>query len=217
MNISKYNIREYRDSDYPTCEKLVSDAWQFDENFKPKKLADIARLMYTKGSLINANFYRVAELAGKVVGFIFGLNENGIPPKKSLLFGIEILLRILFVIGMPYKEKSRLLKAITTHVENRLKLAKPGRSEIMLFVVDPAHQGAGLGKRLFSEFLDECKETEVESIIVETNTKGASTFYEGIGFELMDYFDSPLHEYATKNGRAVMCQYRLLRHNSDPI
>ena len=208
MDEEKYTIREYRDSDYPICESLVSNAWQFDENFKPKGLADIARCMYTKGSVINANYHTVVEFDNKVIGLLFGLNENTTPPKKSLLFGISILLRILFLFGTPYKEKTRLLKAITTHVENRIKIAKPGRSEIVLFVIDPKHQGKGCGKKMFSKFLSHCEQSGVESIIVETNTLGASSFYENIGFKLMGKFDSPLHEYATKDGQAVMYEYK---------
>ena len=42
MKKERFLIREYRDPDYERCEMLVSEAWKFDENFKPKALADIA-------------------------------------------------------------------------------------------------------------------------------------------------------------------------------
>ncbi len=83
-----------------------------------------------------------------------------------------------------------------------------GKSEIILFVVDPACQGIGIGKKLLSEFIAQCKSSGVKSVIVETNKLGASSFYEGVGFRHMGNFYSPLHEYATKDGQACMYEYR---------
>ena len=77
----------------------------------------------------------------------------------------------------------------------------------MLFVIDPQHQGIGSGKHLLTEFIAHCKASGVETIIVETNTEGASTFYEGMGFNLIGYFDSPLHQYVDKEGKACMYEY----------
>ena len=209
MNNNDYTIRDYNESDYLKCEILVSNAWEFDKNFKPQGLADIAKYMYTKGSVINANFHKVVDVDGEVVGFLFGLNEKSTLPKKNVVLGLGILMRILFLKGTPFKDKTRLLKSINTHMVNRLKLVKPGRSEIVLFVVDPRHQGVGHGKRLLSVFISQCKESGVESIIVETNTHGASSFYEGVGFKLIGNFDSPLHSYAAKDGQACMYEFKI--------
>ena len=69
-----WEYREYRDSDYEICEALVNNAWKFDSNFKPQELADLAKCVYTKGSVIGSNFRMVVEKNGKVAGFLFGLN-----------------------------------------------------------------------------------------------------------------------------------------------
>jgi len=208
MNEAKVLFRDYRDSDYKNCEALVSDAWKFDDNFKPQELSDIAKCMYTKGSVKGSNFRKVVESQGKVVGFLFGLNEMSIKPKRDVLFGLNILRRILCIKGVKFGEKKKLLKAINTHEVNRLKVVERGRSEIVLFVIDPSHQGLGYGKRLLSEFTTQCKQSVVESIIVETNKLGAFSFYEGVGFRHIGDFDSPLHEYATKGGQACMYEYK---------
>jgi len=204
----KSSLREYGCSDYEACESLVNDAWKFDVNFKPQEISNIAKCMYTKGSIINSNFRKVVESDGKVVGFIFGLNEIFSKPKRKMWFGINTLRRILCVKGMSYREKIRLLGAINAHEVNRSKLAGRGRSEIVLFVVDPDHQGYGNGKRLLSEFIVQCRNSGVKSIIVETNSLGASSFYESVGFQHLGDFYSPLHEYATKGGQACMYEYR---------
>jgi ribosomal protein S18 acetylase RimI-like enzyme len=77
----------------------------------------------------------------------------------------------------------------------------------VLFVVGQEHQGRGFGKWLWSGFKEQCTKHEVSSIIVETNTLGASSFYEHIGFKHLGDFDSPLHEFAIKGGQACMYEY----------
>ena len=208
MGEVKSLFRDYRDSDYESCEALVSDAWKFDSNFKPQELSDVAKCMYTKGSVIGSNFRRVVEIKGQVVGFIFGLNEMSPKPKKDMLFGLNILRRILCIRKMEFKDKKQLLIALNTHEANKSKIADKGKSEIILFVVDPTYQGFGNGKKLLSEFITHCKKSGVKSIIVETNKFGASSFYEGVGFKHMGDFDSPLHEYATKGGQACMYEFK---------
>jgi len=195
MNEIKVLYRNYEDTDYEICESLVNGAWEFDVNFVPQELADIAKCMYTKGPVLASNFRRVVEVNGKVVGFIFGKNDESVSRTKSVLFGLGVMRKILFVKGMPYKEKKRLFSAINTHQVNRYKLVGEGKSEIALFVVDPNHHGFGYGKSLLSDFVGFCKES------------GASSFYEGVGFKIKGDFDSPLHEYASKDGQACMYEY----------
>jgi len=200
-------VREYRESDYEACESLVSCAWGLYENFKPKEFSDVVKYMYTKGSVISSNFCKVMEINEKVVGFIFGLNEMTSESKDNAWFGDEVLRRMRGVKGMKLREKIKLFEATRIHDENRLKVVACGKSEIILFVINPAYQGYGYGKRLLSEFISDCKKIGVKSIIVETNQRGASGFYESVAFKHIGDFFSPLHEYAVKGGQACMYEY----------
>lgn len=212
MNEGNVIFRKYRDSDYGACERLVSDAWLFEKNFLPKEMASLAGYLYTMGSVAASNFRRVVEEEGKVVGFLFGLNEKEAVPKhelQRLLPKLAVLKRLFSIKGVRFKEKMDLFKAMGLHEANRAKLVERGRSEIILFVVDPGYQGAGYGRQLFDEFKAYCAQSGVQSIVVETNKLGASSFYEHIGFRHLGDFDSPLHEYATKGGQACMYEYVL--------
>jgi len=200
-------FREYEDSDYEQCQALVNNAWEFDKNFKPQELANLAKCIYTKGSVLGSNYRNVVEVDGKVAGFIFGLNEVEAKPKRNILFGLRILWRLLRIKRMEYKDKKKLINAINNHEINRSKVVERGKSEIVLFVVGRSYQGLGYGKRLLSDFLLHCKSSGVKSIIVETNKLGASSFYEKKGFKHIANFDSPLHEYATRGGQACMYEY----------
>ena len=120
---------------------------------------------------------------------------------------MKVLWRLWRINGLVKADRKKLIRAINTHETNRSKVVNRGRSEIVLFVVATDHQGFGYGKKLLSEFVFQCKGSGVESIIVETNKLGASSFYEGVGFKHIADFDSPLHEYATKGGQACIYEY----------
>ncbi|MCG7874411.1 MAG: GNAT family N-acetyltransferase [Candidatus Thiodiazotropha lotti] len=201
-------IRPYKPSDYEFCEALVNQAWGFDEIFEPADLSALAKIIYTKGSLVSSNYRRVVEDDGRLVGFIFGYNEFVGKPKGKLLFTLQILWRLLTVRGDRPEDKKSLFQAIQEHQKNRAAIVGQGRSEIVLFVVAEDYQGVGVGSSLWCGFESFCKSGSVREIIVETNRMGASGFYEKLGFELIADFDSPLHEYATKGGQACMYEYR---------
>lgn len=199
-------FREYKDGDYEQCEELVNQAWGFDEIFSPKALSSIAKSIYTKGSVLGSNYKMVVVVDGKVVGFIFGLNAYSRKSGKNILFGISILWKLMFI-KSDKPDKNDLINALKVHEKNRTVIVDRGRSEIVLFVVSNEYQGKGYGKRLWAGFKEECIESGVGSIIVETNKFGASSFYERIGFKHLGDFYSPLHEFATKGGQACMYEF----------
>ncbi len=200
--------REYRASDYSQCEQLVNQAWKFDKIFFPNALSDLAKQIYTKGSVLNSNYKRVIEEDGKVVGFIFGLNQYSTKPRKNILFGLRILWKLIFIKTAKSNKKS-LISALETHEKNRSHLVSRDRSEIVLFVIDQNYRGQGIGTKLWNGFKNHCVESGVSSIIVESNKLGASGFYEKIGFKHLANFESPLHEFATKNGQACIYEYKI--------
>jgi len=199
-------FREYKDSDYDQCEELVNKAWGFDTIFSPQLLSNLAKLIYTKGSVLGSNYKMVVEIDGKVVGFLFGLNECAKKPGRNVLFGLGILWKLMRV-KSEKPDKKELINALQIHEKNRTGIVKRGRSEIVLFVVSDQYQGKGFGKKLWSNFKEQCRKHGVDSIIVETNKLGASGFYERIGFKHVRDFDSPLHEFATKGGQACLYEY----------
>ena len=200
-------LREYREEDYEQCEALVNQAWGFDKIFAPKALSDLAKCIYTKGSVLGSNYRKIVEVDRKVVGFIFGLNELSKKPVRNMLFGLSILWRLIRIKSEKPEDKKELINAIKAHEKNRAGLVGRGKSEIVLFVVSDQYQGKGFGKELWSGFKVKCIDSGVDSIIVETNKLGASSFYEKLGFKHIGDFDSPLHEFATKGGQACMYEY----------
>lgn len=212
MSESKITFREFQDSDYSFCEQLVNQAWKFDQYLQPHEFSVLAKYIYTMGSVAASNYRQVAMDGDSVIGFIFGFNEQVPLAKHSLLklsSRLAILKRLLFMKGLAWRRKMDFLNAMGLHEKNRLALVKRGQSEIVLFVVNPAYQGKGIGKQLFAGFREFCRHSDVSAIIVETNRLGAAQFYERIGFTLIGDFESPLHNLVTKDGQACMYEYRL--------
>ena len=67
-------FRDYHETDYDQCQLLVENAWDFERNFRPRELATLAGLIYTKGSVLGSNYQKIVAIEGKVAGFIFGNN-----------------------------------------------------------------------------------------------------------------------------------------------
>jgi len=204
----EFIYRKYTLSDYQSCENLVNQAWDFDAIFSSKELSSFAKFIYTQGSVVGSNYQYVVEKDKKVVALLFGLNENLKKPKLNILFRLKILWKYQFMKNQA-TEKEDLIKALITHGKNKEKIVNKNRSEIVLFVVDKNYQGVGLGQNLWSGFKKSCKQSNVKSIVVETNTLGASSYYEHIGFNHHQNLDSPLHEFATYGGQACIYEYTL--------
>ena len=200
-------IRDYQKADYPQCEALVNEAWNFDAIFSPYTLADLAKYIYTQGSVTGSNYQKVIEIEGSVAGLLFGYNEHGPKPKSSFFYALKILWHLLWIKSEKPVGKKELFNAIKVHTQNRLKLVPQRQSEIVLFVISKRHQRQGYGKLLWKGFKEICQKSNVSSIIVETNTSQASTFYEVLGFKHLGDFDSPLHAFATNEGQACIYRY----------
>ena len=141
-------FREYRDGDYEACEELVNQAWGFDNIFSSKALSNIAKHIYTKGSVLGSNYRLVVEVEGNVVGFIFGLNAYSKRPGRNILFGLSLLWKLIFIKSSK-PDKNDLINALRVHEKNRTDIVDRGRSEIILFVISDEYQGKGYGKRLW--------------------------------------------------------------------
>jgi ribosomal protein S18 acetylase RimI-like enzyme len=188
--------RNYNQDDYAACEQLVSDAWHFDQLFQPTDLYWFARYVYTCGSITGSNFKKVIEHDGEVIGFIMGRNEKCALKGGSLsLIGLNlrILKRLFTLSGIGFKQKLAFLKKINQHEIARHKIQPRGTSEINLLVIHSDYQKRGIGQHLVHQFIDYCRESAADRIIVEANVVQASKFYKKMGFELIGEFESPLH------------------------
>jgi len=201
-------IRPFEEQDYFECQELVNQAWQFDALFQPAAFSQVAQEIYTRGSLLESNFCRVAVTEQQVIGFLFGFNEKR-PVAKNLWNKLKLMWRLIRVKADTKTGKKRFTNALIQHQKNRYAIAPEKISEIVLFVIHAAYRQQGLGQRLWGTFLDDCRSSRVATVQVETNLSAAAPFYAKLGFEHSANFDSPLHALATPNGQACLYRYEV--------
>ena len=144
-------IREYRESDYSRCAALVGEAWQFDSVFKPAEFTELAKDLYTGGSLIESSFKSVAVSNGEVVGFLFGIHRVAPGTGLHLLFRLKMVWRF-YRIRNASPNKNDLIKALSAHEKNRSPWVPRKRNEIALFVVANPLRAAGWARRCGGHF-----------------------------------------------------------------
>lgn len=200
MNI----IRNYKESDYEDCIKLVNKVWKFDKHFNPPALSQLFQRIYTGGPLSESNFLNVVEEDGQLKGFLFGKIENQelTKDKYSNFAGqLKILKRLFSIKGVTFKKKLGYLKKVKLHEINRQKVEPRESSEVNLFVVDPESQGQGWGRKLINEFIAACKTMNVNRIVLETDKESNYGFYEHLCFRIKGSFYSPIQkEYSGVSG-----------------
>ncbi|OAN18059.1 hypothetical protein A3K86_03845 [Photobacterium jeanii] len=201
------SYRQYRDSDYQACEDLVKQAWCFDKHFPSKSMADVLGFFYTSGAPLVSNFSLVAEVEGKVVGFIFGINKG--KPQHSIpmsyrVKALSMLAKYWLSPSASWQQKKAVMRDFALHSNNRNALREEWGSELLLFVIDEKYQGAGIGSRMTKAFLQDCRDSGVSEVTVEANRDGASLFYEKQGFEYKGQFDSPLHQRCSNCSEACL-------------
>ena len=200
-------FRKYEEGDYEQCEFLVNRAWEFDNNLKPQGLANLAKYANTKGAETASNYRMVVEVNGDIIGFIFAFNELSNKPRRNILFGLSFRWRLWHLKIAERDNKKKLIDAINTHEKNRSQIISRGKSEIVLLVIRKSYQGLGYGKKLWFDFMSNCKATGAKSIFVEANALSSGHFYEKLGFQKVGDFDSPIHEFMDNNGHACIYEY----------
>ncbi|MGL6261466.1 GNAT family N-acetyltransferase [Vibrio sp. WXL103] len=209
---NKVRYRQYQPRDYSDCERLVSQAWQFEQHFAPDSLAKLMAYFYTSGAPQMSNFSLVAEANGQVVGFIFGNNRRARQKKPSFGYSMQSLGKLVKLWCLPGEARQRkkdVFKRISQHSLNRRSLCKDWGSEVLLFVIAPEFQGQGIGSHMVKAFLNSCAQRGVDRVSVEANVVEAGRFYERVGFRYIDEFESPLHAACSSCDRAGRYLFRL--------
>ena len=79
-----------------------------------------------------------------------------------------------------------------------------------LFVVDPESQARGWGRKLINEFIDACKNENIERIVLETDSESNYGFYQHLGFRIKGSFHSPLlKEFSGNTGETYIYELPL--------
>lgn len=173
-------IRDIKQSDIKDLHYILSKTWYQDIEKKNKKITDAYVQIDLNSCLNQSSFGKVAELNGKVVGFILGQVSSEV--KRMRLFqtsGEEVAFTLM-------NTPEELKKKIVDHVDFEKKASKQLLEEsnidydgsIELFTVLEEAQGTGIGGQLFEEMISYFKKHQVKNYQLFTDTACNYGFYD---------------------------------------
>lgn len=192
-------FRRYSGRDFSRCTELSAGAWPITRLAVRDDLG-MKRLLncYTRTAVLSSTWHEVALCEGKVAGFLFGrINRRcGILHKiRMQIYMPCIALYFLLLVQRRMKDPSLFMsKFIETEGEAR-RSGKGFDGEVVLFVVDDAYRGRGIGRQLMNRFLAHAGESGAGVIYLYTDVESNWRFYEHYGYQLHATFNDPFVSY----------------------
>lgn len=180
--------RAMKRDDYPAIVSMMADAWYANDNLDPQISARIAEADF-EYCLARSTEAQVAVADGNVVGVILGrIDANETRPlvnRHHAHVASALLPLCRSAAGR------RAVRELRSREKADSKLLKEARetgnaydAEIVLFLVDPAWRGKGIGGHLFSWLLDRFKLAGVKNYFLMTDTTCDFAFYDHQGLSL---------------------------------
>nr|WP_122012518.1 GNAT family N-acetyltransferase [Maliibacterium massiliense] len=173
-------FRAYRKQDFDMLVGLIRKTWHYDAFSSPKTAAKLARV-FLSSCLANHTFSRVALRDEKPVGIILGKDIAA----YKCPFGAR-LKQLWAILSLLLSREGRRVSKIFGNVSgvDKALLEDCGKAypaELVLFAVDPACRGEGIGKMLFQSFLDYMRAQRLKEFYLFTDTSCNYGFYEHQG------------------------------------
>lgn len=185
-------IREFKENDSKTLEKIIREAWKYDELAGPETASMLARV-YLYSCLANQTFVRVAETEGIPVGVIMGKNirKHKCPLKYRVKQVLSVILLFLSREGRQIAGIFRSVNGIDQKLLENCK--KDYEGEIAFFAVDSKFRGRGIGKRLFQSVTSYMRQERIHSLYLFTDTSCNYGFYEHEGMNKSQEYAQTFH------------------------
>lgn len=177
---NKVTYRPIQKSDYPVLADLISDTWGY-KKFSSPRTAFRMGMLYLRGCLADQTYSCVAEKRGTPVGLILGRGKK--PGIKTLHHRLAQLPWILaLLLSREGRSIARMFGGFSDIDSNLLiDSGKQFDGELTLFVIRSDQRGAGIGNKLFGNFMNYLKSQCVKNFYLFTDTTCNYGFYEHKG------------------------------------
>ncbi|MGL6173098.1 MAG: GNAT family N-acetyltransferase [Cellulosilyticaceae bacterium] len=180
--------RTIKKSDYPTIKALINSAWHFERFATHERIREDILEIYLRNCLIEQTFNTVVEDEGKVIGILLGRSEKAYKKYKVNPHTLPIMYRIIkFCFSEQARQATKgyknFSKAYKDLMADRAQLFD---GELVLFIVNEAYRGQGIGKQLTQMFFEYMKQTDTNCIYLYTDTACNYAFYDQQGFKRID-------------------------------
>lgn len=178
-------IRPFRAKDARALAEIVVDTWGFDEGIRDRRQGLHIGYAYLYSCMQEADFCRVAELDGRVVGIILGRTMgkrlHPVAALKGVYHAVPLVLSGTMHELNPffdaYMKNSDLLDRLSGANDNAFD------AEIALFIISKDMRGRGIGGTLYDALMRFFREKGVTRYYVHTDTACTYRFYEHRGMK----------------------------------
>lgn len=197
---SEITFRAYQSSDSVEIERIIAQAWHYNDMASPKTASKLAKV-FLSSCLANQTYTRTAVKDDKPIGIIMAksIADYHCPLKYRLKQIFAILSLLLSAEG---RSVSKIFSGVS-NIDKQL-VAANGHSyqgEVAFFAVSDTARGKGIGAELFNQMLDYMKSTDVRDFFLFTDTSCNYGFYDHIG---MTKRGEKSHTFFVKNQQAEM-------------
>lgn len=190
-------FRQFGADDMDACSRLAWDAWVAGSDKNDEFANPLVMEGYVRTFLVRSNWAEVAHDSHGVFGLLFGRigslkDKAGSGPLASKLGMIP-----QFLFGIHGQQVSPIVIWHFFLTELKVLMNMPrSDAEVNLIIVDPKHQGMGLGKKLMERFIGAAKDARCRLVTLYTDDQASNwRFYEVIGFRRVATFHDGLTSY----------------------
>lgn len=200
---SEIIFREYQSSDADEIERIIIEAWHYNDMVSLKTAKKLARV-FLSSCLSNQTYTMTALMNHKPIGIIMAKDN------RNFHCRIQYKLQQIRAIVSLYlsKEGRSVMKLFSgvSDIDKRL-VEENGhiyQGEVAFFAVSAAARGKGVGKKLFNSMLDYMKSRGINDFFLFTDTSCNYGFYEHSG---MTRRNEKAHTFFVNNQTAEMAFY----------
>lgn len=198
MSTPQLTFRPYTPADLGACGALAAEAWPEFASLVSE--ADRAKFLrsYIRICLPISTRLEVAELDGKLVGFLFGSVEaDFLPVLKPLAWLTYAGVSVKFLLGGYGRLRHPLeVMRMVVGTEKNAEAASPGSDcSIELLVISQACRGLGIGRRMLERFTAHARSRDAATLTLFTDMNSDFGFYEHLGFHKYAEFPDRLNSY----------------------
>lgn len=177
--------RPYTASDAASMERMIRAVWQIERFSADERPLRLLIGMNRCRTLLGADYVRVAEADGAVCG-VLAARFDGAGIGAKIRYAVPYLWRRLRLAASS-GDARRAVRAYFSVEKSyeRLYGMTDGRfdGELVLFAVDRSCRGRGVGGRLMSEYVGECRRRGAARIFLFTDTMCDVSYYDHNRFD----------------------------------
>lgn len=176
-------LRSMRSEDLPRIEDMVRRTWHYDDMLSPDNARRMGRID-AANCMSRRTFMRVADVDGDIAGIVVA---NDIKQhRKDRRARMRRWVTALPLIGS--REGRDMLNLMHNYLSTDAALSKQTKAmgceyegELVLFIVDSAFRGKGIGKQLFRAAMEYFRSVGVDRFFLYTDTGCDYGFYDHHG------------------------------------